>query len=284
MKLTVKKISALVAGLIVLVLAGFGLSKNILPAPLTQTAPLQTSEAVVTKIIDGDTLIVSGGDHVRLLGVDSDEKGYPCFDAARLRLEELVLSKTVRLEPDAQDKDQYGRLLRYVFYNGENINEKIVAEGLAVARFYPENQKHKNEIVSAEAEAIKNKTGCKWGGPPEAGNAAAVPDSKKLNWVRMPGAAIEACDAGQSIGKEAVVQGYVAQATKSKTDTVFLNFDKPYPNNCFAAVIFKSSLAKFGSPETLFDKKAVRIKGKIQDYQGKPEIILSDPEQIEIGN
>jgi len=36
--------------------------------------------------VDGDTVVVSGGDHVRLLGIDADEKGYPCYGAARVRL------------------------------------------------------------------------------------------------------------------------------------------------------------------------------------------------------
>jgi len=104
-------------------------------------------EAVVTKVVDGDTVVAAGGDHVRLLGIDADEKGYPCYDAARLRLEELVLGKNVMLESDSEDADQYGRKLRYIFLDGANINEKMAAEGLAVARFLsgkPEIQKRDN--------------------------------------------------------------------------------------------------------------------------------------------
>lgn len=117
---------------------------------------------IVTKIIDGDTVVVQGGDHVRLLGMDSDEKGDPCFKAASDRIKELVLNKEVYLEPDAEDKDQYGRLLRYLILDGKNINVIMVQEGLAVARFYPENTKYKAEITAAEEQAIKNKVGCKW--------------------------------------------------------------------------------------------------------------------------
>lgn len=53
----------------------------------------ENEPAVVTKIIDGDTLVAAGGNHVRLIGIDADEKGYPCFDVARRRLEELVLPR-----------------------------------------------------------------------------------------------------------------------------------------------------------------------------------------------
>ncbi len=118
--------------------------------------------AVVTKVIDGDTVVVQGGNHIRLLGIDSDEKGYPCFDAARLAMENLVLNKTVRLEKDQEDQDQYKRFLRYIFLGNQNINLEMVKQGLAVARFYPENQKYKAEITAAETAAISNKVGCKW--------------------------------------------------------------------------------------------------------------------------
>lgn len=129
----------------------------------------QRQNSIVTKVLDGDTVVVEGGEHVRLLGIDADEAGYPCYEAAKKRLEDLILAKPVILEADAGDKDQYGRLLRYIFINNQNINEQLVAEGLAIARFYPENQKYKAEITSAEANAIKNKTGCKWAGL-QAGN------------------------------------------------------------------------------------------------------------------
>ena len=116
----------------------------------------------MTKVIDGDTVIVQGGSSVRLLGIDSDEKNYPCFEPAKLAMEQLVLGKEVRLEKDAEDKDQYKRYLRFIFVGDINVNLEMVKMGLAVARFYPENQKYKAQITAAEQTAIQNKTGCKW--------------------------------------------------------------------------------------------------------------------------
>ncbi len=120
-------------------------------------------QKLVTKIIDGDTVVIEGGYHVRLLGIDADEKGYPCYEPAKQRLEELVLNKEVYLEPDKEDQDQYKRYLRYIILDNGNINLKLVEEGLAVARFYPENVKYREEIIAAEKEAIENEIGCKWG-------------------------------------------------------------------------------------------------------------------------
>jgi micrococcal nuclease len=119
---------------------------------------------MVTKITDGDTIVVSGGFNVRLLGIDTDERGHRCYKEAKERLGKLVLGREVDLESGPEDKGQYGRLLRYVILDGENINVKMVSEGLAVARFFPGNEKYREEIVSAETNAIENKIGCKWQG------------------------------------------------------------------------------------------------------------------------
>jgi len=244
-----------------------------------------SNEKIVTKIIDGDTAIIEGGSHVRLLGIDADEKGYPCFDAARLRLEELVLGKPVLLEADAEDLDQYGRKLRYVFLSGTNINEQLVAEGMVIARFYPQNQKYKSEIVAAEAAAVKNRTGCKWSGDAQ---TAVVPQpdpaSQVFDWQKIAGDnVVGACDAKNYIGQEIVVQGTVADVYESESQTIFLNFGKFFPDNCFSAVIFKTNASKFTDPDNSYAGKTVRVSGTVQEYQGKPEIILNDPAQIEVG-
>ncbi len=248
---------------------------------------LPTSEAVVTKIIDGDTIVIQGGQHLRLLGIDADESGYPCYEPAKKRLEELILSKTVRLEANGQDKDQYGRLLRYVFLGDQNIGEELVAQGFAVARFYPDSEKYKAEITAAENTAIKNKIGCKWSGNSQPvladQNNKTLSVNQDLKWQKLQGAAIDACEAKNHLGETVIVQGAVADVYKSSTNTTFLNFDKPYPDNCFAAVIFQSDLDKFSDAQNIYNGKIVRIQGKITQYQGKPEIILNNSAQIEVG-
>ncbi len=118
----------------------------------------------VTKVIDGDTIVING-ESVRLLGMDTPERGEKCYSESTQRLKELVLNKDVLLESDVTDKDQYKRLLRYVFIeeNGErtNVNILLVQEGFATARFY-EDRKYRNEILVAEKEARENNIGCKW--------------------------------------------------------------------------------------------------------------------------
>jgi len=121
-----------------------------------------SAQTIVTKVIDGDTVVVEGGYHVRLLGMDADEKGYPCYDQAKIGLESLVLGKQVILEKDKTNLDQYGRCLRYIFIGGMNVDLQLVKEGLAVARFYEPDIRYKDEIASAEKSAQVAGTGCKW--------------------------------------------------------------------------------------------------------------------------
>jgi len=144
---------------------------------VSSTACGAVSNTIVTKVIDGDTVVVEGGWHVRLLGMDADEKDYPCYDPARARLEYLVLAKQgspvglrprVTLEKDVSDVDQYGRCLRYIFLGTTNIDTQLVKEGLAVARFYAPDVKYRSEITTAEQQAQANGIGCKWSGSPQA--------------------------------------------------------------------------------------------------------------------
>ncbi len=117
---------------------------------------LETS--FVTNVIDGDTIIIAGGDSVRLLGIDSAERGEDFYQEAKERLEGLVEQKQVILEKDSENKDKYGRLLRWVFLDDINVNLLLVEEGLARCYFYDE-KKYKEECAILEQNAIKEKKG-----------------------------------------------------------------------------------------------------------------------------
>jgi micrococcal nuclease len=255
----------------------------------TQTQCLAPSEVLVTKIIDGDTIVVEGGYNVRILGIDADESGYPCYQPAKSRLEELILNKKVRLEKDVTDVDQYKRCLRYVFLGDQNIGLELVKEGLAIARFYEPDLKYKEEISLAEKEAIENKIGCEWSSVAKASENKSSEEKTELSWEKLTQEltglkVIAACNAGNYYGKEIIVEGKIVATYRSKTNTVFLNFEKPYPNQCFTGVIFSSDQYKFvQNPENYYLNQTVRIRGQIKEYQGKPEIILKTPDQIEIG-
>ncbi len=95
---------------------------------------LEHETANVVRIIDGDTIVVEYNKNdtsVRLLGINTPEKNEPYYSEAKQFLENLILNKTIELEKGKENKDKYGRLLRYVFLKDENINLKIIEEGFA---------------------------------------------------------------------------------------------------------------------------------------------------------
>lgn len=85
-------------------------------------------EAIVTEVVDGDTLTLAGRD-VRLQGIDAPESDQPHGDAATMALTVEVHGQRVRLEVRGEDK--YGRLVAVVYRDGRNVNRWIVRQGHA---------------------------------------------------------------------------------------------------------------------------------------------------------
>lgn len=120
----------------------------------------------VTKIVDGDTIYVSGIEtRIRLIGINTPEihnGPVQCYGLeASNYLEQLILGKYVGLESDAAsgDLDIYGRPLRYVYYNGENVNQKILLEGYGKEASYGSEYRYRSQFLKAEKNAISNSKG-----------------------------------------------------------------------------------------------------------------------------
>ncbi|MBE2267314.1 MAG: thermonuclease family protein [Anaerolinea sp.] len=119
--------------------------------------------ARVTRIIDGDTIDVEingVGYRVRYVGVNTPESDQPCYEAATNANAALVEGKTVMLVRDVNNTDQYGRLLRYVYVNGEFVNAELVAEGWAEAVEYPPDTAQADYFHSLEVNARIQRIGC----------------------------------------------------------------------------------------------------------------------------
>lgn len=118
-----------------------------------------TEEVYVYEVIDGDTFTIYDGNSIRLIGIDAPEKDEPYYSEAKERLAELLEHKTVTLKKDKEDKDSYGRLLRYIYADDVFVNLKLVEEGYAIALTIPPNLKHESELKRAEYEARESKLG-----------------------------------------------------------------------------------------------------------------------------
>lgn len=122
-------------------------------------------EVVVSKVIDGDTVMLENGDIVQYLGIDAPKlkknEGGPEFyarEAAKYN-KSLVLMKKVRLEFDVKKKDAQGKLLAYVYVKDKFVNAELVRLGYARADIGPPDLRHKELLLQNEKEAIAKDAG-----------------------------------------------------------------------------------------------------------------------------
>ncbi|MBN1856658.1 MAG: thermonuclease family protein [Dehalococcoidia bacterium] len=114
---------------------------------------LERDEALVARVIDGDTIELADGSRVRYLCVDTPERGEPLYAEATQRNSELVSGNVVRLETGVEEVDQYGRLLRYVYVGDVFVNATLVKDGLARTLIFDEEEIHAGSLRLLEAEA-----------------------------------------------------------------------------------------------------------------------------------
>ena len=87
----------------------------------------------VYRVIDGDTFITNKGDIIRMIGIDAPE--LPTLEGiqSKMYLYNLIKDKTITLQKDnySHNEDKYGRLLRYVYLNGQDVNLLMLKQGYA---------------------------------------------------------------------------------------------------------------------------------------------------------
>jgi endonuclease YncB( thermonuclease family) len=127
-------------------------------------------EKKVTKIVDGDTINVEpfddGENSVRLLGIDTPETNYRgrsqgkhADDATNFLKDLISVGDILRIETDEEERDRYGRVLAHAFKADENINVKLVAEGIAAPYQIFPNLKYLGEIQQATVSARQGRKG-----------------------------------------------------------------------------------------------------------------------------
>jgi micrococcal nuclease len=159
---------------------------SLLPSPTPSAQPTSTASPVlgsatdatlyaVSRVIDGDTIEVTKEgviEKVRLIGIDTPEvvdprKPVECFGKeASQKAKELLTGKQVILIADRsqQNKDRYGRLLRYVFLeDGTHINKQLISEGYASEYTYSTPYQYQAEFRQAQQEAQAAQRGL-WAG------------------------------------------------------------------------------------------------------------------------
>jgi len=95
---------------------------------------------IVTRIIDGDTMELNNHEKLRLSGIDTPEHGEPYYDAAKDYLTNLVLGREVRVETGRRKRDNYGRMLGYMYLDTILVNAEILKQGLGRMYLFPDNR------------------------------------------------------------------------------------------------------------------------------------------------
>ena len=127
---------------------------------------------VVARVNDGDTLTLRSGAKIRLVQIDAPELTSDCYGRAAQRALATLAPVGARVgivrDPALDDRDRYGRLLRYVLVDGTDVNVELVRRGAASPYFFRnERGEHAAELLAAVDEARSRDVGY-WGACPEA--------------------------------------------------------------------------------------------------------------------
>ncbi|MEZ4533052.1 MAG: thermonuclease family protein [Thermomicrobiales bacterium] len=153
-------------------------------APVSRAAddviPSDAVQVELIRVIDGDTIDVDfdlgpgeDRDRIRMIGIDTPETNYSygnepeCYgeEASKKTDSLLVASSEIWVERDEDPVDNNDRLLRYVWYISEIdgkvhlLNEQLVAEGYATARYYAPNGLYQDRLDAAQDNAIREGRG-----------------------------------------------------------------------------------------------------------------------------
>ena len=125
-----------------------------------------TRTYIVQRVVDGDTLLLSNGTRVRLFGVDTLETKHPTKPIHPLGVlaahftRKHVEGKEVRLQFDRERRDQYNRVLAYVFIDDWFLNEELIRNGYSKAEVhFPYSNLMKKRFMQAQADAKKLQKG-----------------------------------------------------------------------------------------------------------------------------
>jgi len=142
-----------------------------LVAALALAVPAAGAAAVIARVVDGDTVLLTNGSRVRLVQIDTPEVYFAteCYghqaSAVTKRLLPAGTRVTLLAEPAGDAVDRYGRLLRYVVRTSDrlNVNLRLVADGAAAPYFYDgERGRYAGELERLARRAQSEQRGL-WG-------------------------------------------------------------------------------------------------------------------------
>jgi len=221
---------------------------------------VEIPHAKVVRVEREGTLILSDGHAAVLEGLRLPPPSEKIvYDRALALLRGSAMTGTVSFTATAPAKDRYGRL-RVQGFGQAWLQYALLEQGLARVQISPDRSECAPDLYEAETQARARHAGI-W----------ALP----INRVRTPQAL------KGTAGTFQLVEGDVSNIGRADGRT-FIDFGE---KRVFSAVIGPADRRAFRDFD--FDElsgRQVRVRGIVQDYRGRPEIVLSNPAQIELLN
>lgn len=256
---------------------GFCLSLLLLLVPLHAKGapnipvPVEGHQADMLEVIDGDTLSLSDGIMVRLVGIQAPKlslgrrnfKDWPLAEQSRTALQQLTQGQALRLHFGGAQKDRHGRTLAHLYRKADGlwVQGELLRQGWARVYTFHDNRAFAVEMLALEGEARTAKRGI-WAHP-----FYAVRTPQQLETHR---------------GSFQLAQGKVLKSARIK-DYIFLNFGEDYKTD-FTVVIERTNWRRFeaaGIDPISFGGRTVRVRGWLEYWNG-PALRITHPEQIEV--
>ena len=220
----------------------------------------------VTAVYDGDTIQVrldtGESEKVRLIGIDTpemgDEREMVRFQAetAKRFTYYTIYGEKIRLTYDWDKRDEYGRLLAYVWLPDGMFNEMILRRGYASPLLhFPFKKEYMDRFKNAAEDARRSNRGL---------------------WKEHPYPPIDSREAGSFLGCMFAVE-FRCNDILRRRNYILLTSKKGE----FAAFIYREDLKEFPDLRSL-KNHTLRVSGMIEDYRGRPQMVLFSPFQLEV--
>ena len=230
-------------------------------APLAQAAcptPPDVPETGIRRVIDGDTLVLADGRHVRFIGINAMELGHDgnpeqaYAAAARDRLKQLIAAGDgkLRLSIGSETYDEHGRSLAYLFAGTQDLGLELIREGLAVVVAVPPDLAHLPCYQDAEAQARNHQLGI---------------------WSQASPLVTDAAHAELRPGAFPIVRDTVTGVVRSSAGV------KLMVGGRLRVWIAAADLARFAANPAELKGRRVLVRGWLREYRGDPELDVHAP-------
>ena len=226
---------------------------------------VEAAQARVTRMDRSGALTLSDGrtvvlEAIRLPGADKPSSSIAAEALDALR--EMAMKSSITLTSTPPKSDRYGRM-RVQAFGDAWLQVDLLKRGLARVAVMPDRQECLPDFYEAEIDARKAGRGL---------------------WA-LPEFAVRKADAFSAPeGSFQIVEGYVSNVARPASGRAFIDFNSDFRKGLSAVIAPEDRKAFRDMDPALEDLvgRDIRIRGTVVDFNGRPEIALFNPRQIEV--